>query len=277
LAYASDIVVIKKDIQVYNEVTAGLRSECGYSVKTYEPDGVNIEEIIKRDAPSASVAVGVSALKHAASQKATAVMFTLVLSHRQYLEPNEHVTGVSMHIPADYQLDVIRKTLPGVENIGIIHDPQKTGHLIAELKQKAGDKGINIHAVPIGRPPEAVRALEKLKSKIDLLWMFPDTTAINTTNVEYMLLYSYQNNIPIYAPSERFLKQGALVSLSLDAFDIGRQACGLAKEILSGNRPSDIPVIAPRTGNLGINLKAARKLGIRIPEDVIREAQRTIK
>ena len=73
--------------------------------------------------------------------------------------------------------------------------------------------------------------------------------------------------IPVLGLSERHAQMGALLSLSFGSSeDIGRQAGELARAVLSGKAPADLPYTTARKVSLIVNLKAAQKLGMEVPD-----------
>ncbi|MFZ2948374.1 MAG: ABC transporter substrate binding protein, partial [Desulfuromonadaceae bacterium] len=67
----------------------------------------------------------------------------------------------------------------------------------------------------------------------DLFWMLPDITVITPETAEAILLFSLENNIPILTFSEKYLERGAMLSIGIDPFDIGRQAGEMAQTLFS--------------------------------------------
>ena len=86
------------------------------------------------------------------------------------------------------------------------------------------------------------------------------------------MLFSIENRIPVFTFSEKFLEMGALISLNIDASDLGKQAGEMAKEILSGKDIRNIPGADARKIVLSINSKAAKKLGITINDEIVNKA-----
>ncbi len=112
-----------------------------------------------------------------------------------------------------------------------------------------------------------------MKGKIDAFWMLPDLTVITPETVEYLLLFSLENTVPILTFAQKYVELGALLCVGIDAFDIGAQAGEMAEKILSGRDVKDVQWVDARKAVISINLKVARKLGITIDEKVIMKAR----
>jgi putative tryptophan/tyrosine transport system substrate-binding protein len=93
-----------------------------------------------------------------------------------------------------------------------------------------------------------------------------------------MLLFSYRRKIPLLGLSDRHAQMGALFSLSFaSGEDIGRQAGELAQAILGGRSAAEVPYTTARKVYLTVNLKAAQKLGLEIPQAILARAANVIQ
>ena len=112
----------------------------------------------------------------------------------------------------------------------------------------------------------------------DAFWILPDDAILAPAVTKHVFLFSYRNKIPILGISERQAKMGALLALSFASNeDIGVQAGELATAILAGKRASQTPYTMAREVNLTVNLKAAKKLGVTIPESLIVSANTVLE
>lgn len=287
---AAEVAAIKSiDIKPYRDALKGFKSSVDANVSEYvvrrKRSGNNHEQLLwlVRDKDSELVfTMGTDALSLVKDEFGDLpVIFTFVLNPDVVMgsdwdshSPNFY--GISMNAPAEDQFSVMKQIKPGLKRIGVIYDPKKTQDVIDNGKAAAVRLGITLEAVPISSGPQFIDALSEMGGRIDALWMVPDTTAITQASIEYMFRYSQQKSLPIIGISEKYVKNGALFSLSFDSEDMGRQAGKLTMKLLKGKGNDKARLQKPRSLKLAINERVARKLKFKVPKKLLKRAKDSV-
>jgi putative ABC transport system substrate-binding protein len=85
---------------------------------------------------------------------------------------------------------------------------------------------------------------------------------VTPETVEFLLLFTQQSGVPVVTFAGKYVDEGALISLDINSFDLGKQAGEMANKVLDGTRVSELPDSEARKAILRINRKVAQKLGI---------------
>jgi putative ABC transport system substrate-binding protein len=277
-AEASDVIVLKSaDIKPYQEAFEGFRSSCGCTIREQVRVGelgtVEVSARLLRTGPDGLFVIGIDALSRVKKIRDVPVVYAMVPDAQSLDTYGGNVSGVNMYIRPEEYLSTIRKVFPEARRIGVLYDPGHLESFMREAASVAGSMGLHLITKKVSRTQDVPSLIEGLKNKIDVYWMLPDTTVINKESVEYLLLFSFQNRVPIFTFSKKYVEMGAVAGLNMTPFDMGVQAGEIMKRLLSdkgGRAPARVDT---QKTALIINTKVARKLGIRIREEISKRAE----
>jgi ABC-type uncharacterized transport system substrate-binding protein len=83
--------------------------------------------------------------------------------------------------------------------------------------------------------------------------------------------------LPAIYPQKEFVDEGGLMSYGVDYTDLYRRAAGYVDKILKGAKPADLPVQQATKFEFVVNLKAAKQIGLTIPNRVLERANKVVK
>jgi putative tryptophan/tyrosine transport system substrate-binding protein len=96
-------------------------------------------------------------------------------------------------------------------------------------------------------------------------------------NRERMMDFASNNRLPSVNAYRELVEAGGLMSFGPSYEDMHRRAAGYVDMIIKGANPGDLPVQQPTKFTLVINLKAAKALGVTIPESFLVRADDVIE
>ncbi len=103
----------------------------------------------------------------------------------------------------------------------------------------------------------------------------PDTIAFIAQRL--IAAETEKHRLPAVYGSSDFVVAGGLISYGPDYGALWRRMGDYADKILKGAVAAEMPIEQPTTFNLGVNLKAARAIGVTVPQSVLERADKVIQ
>jgi putative ABC transport system substrate-binding protein len=118
-------------------------------------------------------------------------------------------------------------------------------------------------------------AISNIPAEADALFLLPDS--LIAPHIPDIAAAANRRRLPVSAATISAIKESnILTSFGFDRKIIGNQAARLADHILQGARPGDLPVETAEF-YLGINLKVAKKIGLKIPDEILYQAHLIVR
>jgi putative ABC transport system substrate-binding protein len=281
LASATDVIILKSsDIAAYNQAITGFKAALPSGIVLSEYDlqgdlekGRKLARKIRASDPALVFAVGLKAAKAAQLEIVDIpVVYSMVLDPTKYGINSSNMTGILLEVPMERQLTMIRTLLPHLKHIGTLYDPSKTTTLIEEARRLLKPNGTELVPIQISSERDVPGALRALLPSIDALWLVPDSTVLTDESLRFILNTALEERVPVVGFSREFARSGAVLCLSVNYADIGRQAGQLTRKILDGQISLPMRPLHPDRIDISLNLKTAKFLGIDIPKDFAEKA-----
>lgn len=274
-ASAYDVVVVKSaDIKPYNDAVEGFKASCNCSVEEFSMADVEHNDLarqVRKLGPDAVLAVGFDALRHLQTIKDLPIIYTMAPNVGSGISAQKNVSGVNMNISPEAYINALISVFGNSKRVGVIYNPKNMEQFVAEATRTAESKGLQLLTKAAYKPTEVPQLLDGMKDRIDVFWMLPDTTVVNSVTVDYLLLFSFQNRVPVFTFSRKFVEMGSLLGLSIDARDMGVQAGEVVNTLLNKNLRGQVKVDVRRP-LVTINRKVMVKFGIKIRDEIMKRA-----
>lgn len=192
-------------------------------------------------------------------------------------KPGGNVTGLSDLSPVVDHVKLIKEVAPNVKTIGFLYNSGEANSvsLLEALKAAAKDEGLDVVESAATKSAEVQGATRALIGKADLIYIPTDNTIISA--LEGAVSVAEEAKIPLMTADTDSVSRGAFIALGFNYYDVGKQTGDVVVRILKGEKPGDIAVDVAAGTDLVINLVAAKKMGLEIPQAVIDRASKVIK
>ncbi|MEJ6952342.1 ABC transporter substrate-binding protein [Natronospora cellulosivora (SeqCode)] len=188
-------------------------------------------------------------------------------------KPNTNVTGTTDMNPIKDQLELLLEISPEVSRVGVIYNAGESNSVVQVnvLRQVAQELGLDIVDTSISASTEVLTAAKSLSGRVDAIYVPTDNTVIST--IESVVGVAENNNIPLIVGEEHVIERGALATLSINYYRLGRQTAEMALEVLEGESiPQEMAIQSQREYSLILNTDAAEGMGIVFSDELLNRA-----
>jgi putative ABC transport system substrate-binding protein len=194
--------------------------------------------------------------------------------------PGGNITGLSTLAPeiSGKQLELLKEIVPTLSRVAVFGTStrQGTAQALKELELAAGALAVKLQYLDIEDPKDTETAFRTAsKGRADALLVL-QSPVFNSQRAQIADL-AQKSRLPAAYPRREFVEDGELMSYGASISDLDKRAATYVDKILKGAKPADLPVEQPIKFEFIINLKAAKQIGLTIPQWVLTRADRVIK
>jgi len=194
--------------------------------------------------------------------------------------PGGNVTGLSAIAPEleGKRLELLREVVPKLSHIAVLWNPDNPFHAGSVKETRAAAQVLGIKAQLVGvriseEFPAAFAAI--VRERPGALLVLADRIFLH--NRARIVDFGAKHRLPGVYPYRELVEAGGLMSFGPSYPGMHRRAAHYVDKILKGSKPADLPVEQPATFELIINLKAAKALGLTIPQSLLLRADEIIQ
>ncbi len=187
-----------------------------------------------------------------------------------------NITGVQLTGSTPKVLELLLAVRPQTKHIfvPVCFDTGSADLSLADLRRGAAKLGIKLTVSKVATVAELQSSLSSMPKDIDAIFIV--RSRLVGCNFKVVHDQAVRRKIPVVSAGQVHFDNGLVLSYGPRYDRIGQQAARLADRILTGKPAAELPV---ETADffLGINLRAARLIGLTIPSDVLQQADFIIR
>lgn len=197
-----------------------------------------------------------------------------------FARPGGNITGIadlSDELTVK-RLELLKEIIPRLSQLALLSNPEfpatpKIERRVGEAARKLGITVLPLYAKDRASLALAVDSLETLRPGALLI----GGDALFTTNARQIIERATALRVPVAYYWPGTAEMGAVFSHQADIAGNYARAAYYVHRILTGTKPSDLPIEQPARYELVVNRRTATALGITIPATVILRADRVIE
>jgi putative tryptophan/tyrosine transport system substrate-binding protein len=181
--------------------------------------------------------------------------------------PGGNLTGFTNYVPSmgGKWLELLKEVAPRLARVAALFNPKThTGQYWDVLETATRSLGVTFGKAAAEDDGGIARAIEAMAGDpAGGLIVMPDSFTMS--HRETIVSLAARHRVPTVYPFRVFAAHGGLMSYGMNRVAVYRDAASYVDRVLRGEKPGDLPVQAPTTFELVLNLKTAKALGLDVP------------
>ncbi len=192
--------------------------------------------------------------------------------------PGGNVTGLTSFDPqqARKQLELLKETIPSLKLVALLGDQGVSEALMKASEEQARALGLQSQRLRVAGPnPDLEGAFAAIKQERADAVLILEEPILGVHSKRIAELAAKDRLPTMFAPSRA--GAGGLIAYGTSQVEGIRRMAAYVDKVLKGVRPGELPVETVARYELIVNLKTAREIGITIPPEVLKRADRVIQ
>jgi putative tryptophan/tyrosine transport system substrate-binding protein len=195
--------------------------------------------------------------------------------------PGGNITGLSTLSPeiSGKRLELLKEIVPKLSRVAVFGTSTSASNAreLKEVQLAAAALGVNLQYLDVvGAKDIETAFLAAAKERSDAALMNVSGGIAGFKRKEILEL-AVKNRLPVTYHRREYVEAGGLMSYGVNALELDRRAATYVDKILKGAKPAELPVEQPAKFEFVINLKAAKQIGLTIPQWTLTKADKVIR
>jgi putative tryptophan/tyrosine transport system substrate-binding protein len=175
-------------------------------------------------------------------------------------------------------LELLKEIAPQVTRVAVLQDPGNPGGVpqFAAMQSTAPSLGMELTSLSLRDADEIERAIAAITGGTNAGLIVTRTVGAISYR-DLIVAMAARHRLPAVYPLRLFVTAGGLICYGPNIVEQFRRAAGYVDRILKGEKPSEMPVLAPTKYELAVNLQTAKALGLNVPHSVLARADEVIE
>jgi putative ABC transport system substrate-binding protein len=194
--------------------------------------------------------------------------------------PGGNMTGIS-DVSAELtpkRMDLLRQVSPKLRRVAMLWNMNDLSMTLRYEASEAGARniGVGVQPLPVRTSADFDQAFASMeRERPDAILLVADSLTLG--NRSRVFEFAAAHRLPVMYEMDWIVHDGGLMSYGPDFDESLDRVAHLIDRILKGAKPADLPFEQPRRFRLAINLKAARALGLTVPQSLLTVADEVIE
>jgi len=196
-----------------------------------------------------------------------------------YARPGGNVTGVAFMGP-EYgkRLELLKEANPRLARVALVYNPDNRGSVLAlqETQRWAARLGVELEPRGFSGPSDFEPLFGAIAARRPDALMTTADPLIASYRGRFVDLAA-RLRLPAMYPSRQFVDAGGLMFYGGSIPEMYRRAAVYVDRILKGARPGELRVEQPTKFDMVVNLRAAKALGLTLPQSLLLRADEVLQ